>query len=88
MTHQRARFEIFLLVMRFIRSIFFNLFMLGLGFALGTGFCMGMIKARKHMLFHRLQDRSAICAHQVEIPPTNAVDTVKTSNSRDGKQDF
>ena len=37
MTARRARIEILLIFVRAIRSVFFNLFMLGLGFVLGFG---------------------------------------------------
>lgn len=39
MSEGKATVEIFLIVLKGIRSVFFNLFMLALGFALGFGFC-------------------------------------------------
>ena len=88
MTQRRANFEIFLLVMRFVRSIFFNLFMLGLGFFLGAGFCMSVIKARSH-LFHTYNfEISKKINRNSETCPSNLVKTVVTSGDSDGKSDF
>ena len=39
MTEGKARVEILFIILRGIRSVFFNLFMLALGFAIGFGFC-------------------------------------------------
>ena len=88
MTQKRANFEIFLLIMRFIRSIFFNLFMMGLGFFLGAGFCMGVMKARTHIFQSHNRELCQKTGGNCELCSSNQVRTVTVGDSGDGKQDF
>ena len=88
MTSGRAKFEIFLIVMRFIRSLFFNLFMLTLGFFLGAGFCMGIVKARNTIHIQKQANISQNTANTDDFSKTNTTRTVTRPEIADGKQNL
>lgn len=69
MTERRARIEIILIIVRAIRSVFFNLFMLGLGFVLGFG-------AYSHL--HKIVDRRGHQKFQEFVSGTNKTGTVSS----------
>lgn len=88
MTRKRANFELFLIFMRFIRSIFFNLFMLGLGFFLGAGFCMGVVKARNKLSHLHDQEICQKIGGNCDFCVTNETKTAVMSGDPGGKSDF
>lgn len=84
MTKERARMEIFLIGIKAIRSVFFNLFMLALGFVLGFGFysqCHKVFDRNGHVRFQKWAAKSA---ENLDKPQeTNDFQAAETS--KDGK---
>ena len=87
MTAGKARFEIFLMVLTGIRSVFFNIFMLGLGFILGFGFYKQCHKVFDRQDYQMFQDwvKSTKCIDQTS--PTNRIPRTEKVD-KDGKSDL
>lgn len=74
MTKERARMEILLICVKAIRSVFFNLFMLGLGFVLGFGF---------YSQYHKVFDRSGHIKFQRWASKTGVDDAINLQETND-----
>ena len=91
MTESRARMEIFLIFVKAIRSVFFNLFMLVLGFMLGFGFYKQCHKVFEHQDYVKFQSwvhemkRHSVQEEKISTNQTSKVRKTLKSAKSDGK---